>query len=126
MKRIEALIPATLEGVNRVNFVQAEKEGKIVKFDPNPKYIAHIKELIDPGQNPEDRFMEQEALENIRKAMNRLPLKQRLVFILRDMQNLTVREVAKVMKCTQQAVKSNLYYARRNIREMIENKEGAL
>ena len=47
LKRIEALIPATLEGVNRVDFGQAEKEGKIVKFDPNPKYIAHIKELID-------------------------------------------------------------------------------
>jgi alpha-D-glucose phosphate-specific phosphoglucomutase len=47
LKRIEAFIPDSIEGVKSLNYVQAEAEGKIVKFDPNPKYIAHLRDLID-------------------------------------------------------------------------------
>lgn len=47
LKKIEALIPASSTDVKSLPFVQAETEGLIVKFDPNPKYIAHLKELID-------------------------------------------------------------------------------
>ncbi len=47
LKRIEALIPDTVSGVQKIPFAQAESEGKIVRFDPKPKYIAHLKELID-------------------------------------------------------------------------------
>ena len=47
LNRIEALIPDTVAGVQKIPFAQAESEGKIVKFDPKPKYIAHLKELID-------------------------------------------------------------------------------
>ncbi|HBY09128.1 MAG TPA: phosphomannomutase [Chloroflexi bacterium] len=47
LKRIEALIPASDADVKLLPFVAAQAEGKIVKFDPNPKYIAHLKELID-------------------------------------------------------------------------------
>jgi phosphomannomutase len=47
LKKIEALIPDSVDGVKRMDFAQAETEGRIVKFDPNPKYIAHLEELID-------------------------------------------------------------------------------
>ncbi|MBN2029628.1 RNA polymerase sigma factor [bacterium] len=82
--------------------------------------------FIDPQQNPEDCYMNKEMIDNIRQAMDHLPLKQRLVFILRDLQHLSVKEVAKVLRCTHQSVKSNLYYARRNMRNFIENNEGVL
>jgi len=47
LKQIEALIPETVNGVKSLAFTQAEAEGKIVKFDPSPTYIAHLKDLID-------------------------------------------------------------------------------
>jgi alpha-D-glucose phosphate-specific phosphoglucomutase len=47
LKQIEALIPDSLSGVKSLSFPKAEAEGKIVKFNPNPKYIAHLKDLID-------------------------------------------------------------------------------
>ena len=47
LNKIEALIPASAEQVKSTPFAQAKAEGKIVVFDPNPKYIAHLKELID-------------------------------------------------------------------------------
>jgi len=47
LKRIEGFIPDTVAGVKSLDFALAEDEGKIVKFDPNPKYIAHLGDLID-------------------------------------------------------------------------------
>lgn len=47
LKKIEALIPHSANDIKRIPFAQAETEGKIVIFDPNPKYIAHLEELID-------------------------------------------------------------------------------
>jgi alpha-D-glucose phosphate-specific phosphoglucomutase len=45
--QIEALIPDSVKGVKRMPLAQAMEAGKIVNFDPNPKYIEHLKELID-------------------------------------------------------------------------------
>ncbi len=82
--------------------------------------------FVDPQQNPEDCYMNKETMDTIQKAMNHLPLKQRLVFILRDLQYLSVKEAAKVLRCTHQSVKSNLYHARLNMRKIIEKNEGVL
>ena len=82
--------------------------------------------FADPQQNPEGCCMNNEAMDRIRKAMDHLPLKQRLIFILRDLQQHSVKEVAEVLRCSQQTVKSTLYYARRNMRKIIENNEGVL
>jgi phosphomannomutase len=47
LKKIESLIPDSSEDVKRIPFLTAVEKGKIVKFDPNPKYIEHLKNLID-------------------------------------------------------------------------------
>ena len=47
LSEIESLIPDSLEGVKQVQFSDAEKSGHIVKFDPNPAYIAQIEKLVD-------------------------------------------------------------------------------
>jgi phosphomannomutase len=47
LKKIESLIPDSFEEVKSLQYYEAEAAGKIVKFDPSPKYIAHITRLID-------------------------------------------------------------------------------
>ena len=47
LTKIEAGIPDSVEDVKRVAYADAEKDGRIVKFDPAPAYIAHLKNLID-------------------------------------------------------------------------------
>ena len=47
LNKIEALIPDSAVDVKSLPFAQAKAEGLIVIFDPNPRYIAHLKELID-------------------------------------------------------------------------------
>jgi len=47
LKQIEARIPDKTDNVKRTAYVEAEKVGLIVKFDPAPAYIEHLKSLID-------------------------------------------------------------------------------
>ena len=44
---IEAGIPDGMEAVKRTPFSSAEKDGRILRFDPAPAYIKHINQLID-------------------------------------------------------------------------------
>lgn len=47
LKQIEALIPDKTENVKRKAYADAANEGLIIKFDPAPAYIEHLKSLID-------------------------------------------------------------------------------
>ena len=47
LKKIESLIPDTANDIKSLPYSDAIATGKIVIFDPNPKYISHIKELVD-------------------------------------------------------------------------------
>ncbi len=46
LKQIEACIPGS-EGVRRMPLAEAEAQGRIVKFDPAPDYIANLQKLVD-------------------------------------------------------------------------------
>jgi RNA polymerase sigma-70 factor (ECF subfamily) len=81
-------------------------------------------QITDSEKNPETAYIRQETLMMIQKAMNRLPEKQRIVFILRDLQGLSIEEVAEILQCSHQNIKSHLFHARRAIRKMIINNEG--
>jgi len=48
-----------------------------------------------------------------------LPEKQRLVFILRDIEGMTSNEVELITEMTETSVKSNLYHARKRLRERL-------
>ncbi len=47
LKEIESWIPETEEQTKRIPAAEAEQQGILVKFDPAPAYIEHLKELID-------------------------------------------------------------------------------
>lgn len=47
LKDIESRIPADMADVKRMLYAEAEKTGRILKFDPAPDYTTHIQELID-------------------------------------------------------------------------------
>jgi RNA polymerase sigma-70 factor (ECF subfamily) len=48
-----------------------------------------------------------------------LPEKQKLVFVLRDIEGMTSEEVESITELTETSVKSNLYHARKRVREQL-------
>ena len=60
----------------------------------------------------------------IEKALSELDDKYRLVFILRDVEGLSVRETAEAMELTESTVKVRLLRARLALRERLTKKFG--
>jgi len=68
----------------------------------------------------EENFVNQNLIQVIESLANQLTPKQRIVFILRDLQDLETDEIADILNMDAGKIKSNLYYARQNIRMQLE------
>lgn len=66
--------------------------------------------------NPEKQLTNKEQAEIIKHVSNGLPEKQRMVFVLRDLEELTTDEVSQIMDISAESVKTNLSIARKTIR----------
>jgi RNA polymerase sigma-70 factor (ECF subfamily) len=77
------------------------------------------KEIIDWCCLPEESFIEEEVKNKLEEAIHSLPDKYRLVFILRDLENLPIKDTATVLGITEMSVKTRLLRARLQLREML-------
>jgi RNA polymerase sigma-70 factor (ECF subfamily) len=80
---------------------------------PHPQYIAVWRET------PEDIAVRREVRQHIDEALATLGEKYRVVFVLRDIEELSTRETAEVLGLTQEAVKVRLLRARLMLRERL-------
>jgi len=69
---------------------------------------------------PEFRAYQSEMGRIIRKAVDQLPERQRLVFILRHYKLLSINEIGDAMGCTSGAVKAHLSRATANLRDRLK------
>lgn len=72
------------------------------------------------SDDPELRAYQSETSRIIRAAVDRLPGRQRLVFILRHYKLLTINEIAEAMGCTPGAVKAHLSRATARLRDRLK------
>jgi RNA polymerase sigma-70 factor (ECF subfamily) len=68
----------------------------------------------------ESTLINRDLAARVRALAEDLPPAQRTVFVLRDLQDLSIEETAEVLSMSPGAVKANLCYARRRIRERME------
>lgn len=66
-----------------------------------------------------------EAKDRIWKAMSRLDDKHREVILLRHFRNMSYDEMAKVLFCNRGTVTSRLFYARQQLKEILDHERGA-
>ena len=76
---------------------------------------------LSEHDNPERKLELEESVRLINILKRELPEKQRLVFSLRDLQGLSQDEVEKITGMNGDRIKSNLYHARKSIREKLTN-----
>jgi len=68
----------------------------------------------------EEETINSDLAHKIRMVSKQLKPQQRMVFVLRDLEDLDLKEIAHILNISTGAVKSNLCYARRNIREKMQ------
>lgn len=92
----------------------AESEGQI----PHPEYIA------DWRDSPEELVRKNEIKSLLEEALNQLDEKHRLVFLLRDVEGLSIKETAEALSLTEANVKVRLLRARLQLRELLTQELG--
>jgi RNA polymerase sigma-70 factor (ECF subfamily) len=74
-------------------------------------------QFIDWRNLPEDEFLSSESQAAMNSAVQHLPENQRIVFILRDIEGLSIQETGEVLTLSTAAVKTRLLRARLRLRE---------
>src|SRR6202165_2241779 len=77
------------------------------------------RELEDWGPSPEQRFAQTEMNEILSEVIDELEPDFRIVFVLRDVEELSTEETAKALGISVPAVKSRLLRARLNLRQKL-------
>lgn len=103
-----------LETVSMSDLISEESYSDV----PHPEFIA-------PWGRPADEIAQQaEVQAEIDHALTALDDKYRLVFILRDVQGLSIRDTADALELTESTVKVRLLRARLALRERLTQKFG--
>jgi RNA polymerase sigma-70 factor (ECF subfamily) len=81
-------------------------------------------QIVDWGALPEDKLLSGEAKKFLDRAIQSLPETLRVVFILRDIEGLSIKETSAALNLTETNVKTRLLRARLNLREKLSEYYG--
>lgn len=92
-----------------------KKERKQTTLSLDDGLDEHLKDETNVSEIAETN----QTYQVLKEAVNKLSPPMRTTIILHYYNNMTIEEIAKVMKCFQGTVKSRLYYAKRTIKEIL-------
>jgi RNA polymerase sigma-70 factor (ECF subfamily) len=72
------------------------------------------------SENPQKILEAKELHKSITEALESLPSQQKAVIVLHAFQGLKHKEIANILHCSPGAVKVNLYYGRKNLKEKLK------
>jgi RNA polymerase sigma-70 factor, ECF subfamily len=102
-------------------FLRRRRFGQVSIDDPSEgeDEEAEPLQIMDWCCIPEVELMSEEARQTMQKATDALPESLRIVFLLRDIEGLSTREVSQVLDLSEVAVKTRLSRARLRLRELL-------
>lgn len=106
------------KGLPTVSLEQATEESENFAGIPHPEYIA------DWRHSPEELVHRHELRHLLDEALARLDEKHRLIFLLRDVEGLSVKEAAEALGLSEANTKVRLLRARLQLRELLTSKLG--
>lgn len=88
----------------------------------------YMDETETPGtetdtRRPDRMVMNTELQQACQQAMNQLPEKLKMVLILREIEDLSYKEIARIMTCREGTVMSRLYNARKKMQQLLKGNE---
>ncbi len=101
------------KGLDTISLEAATEETDSYETIPHPEYIA------DWRQSPEELVRRHEIQRLLDDALAKLDEKHRLVFLLRDVEGLSVKEAAEALGLTEANTKVRLLRARLQLREWL-------
>lgn len=106
-------------GVNNcIDFLRKNKQIKLKNEQMNDIEIIPSN---NENANPEYTAQQQAVRNKINKYLSALPPKQRMVFVLKHYQQLTTKEIAEYLKCTEGSVKKQLFRAVSGLKKYLKD-----
>ena len=87
--------------------------------EPEDGHVPRPYQFADWSQLPERTLVSAEAKKHLDRAIQALPEKLRVVFLLRDVEGLSIKETGEALNLTETAVKTRLLRARLHLREQL-------
>ncbi|MFA7661598.1 MAG: sigma-70 family RNA polymerase sigma factor [Anaerovoracaceae bacterium] len=87
----------------------------LVKMDGEDEYTL---EIMDESMGPEERAIHQEMTGYILHCLEKLPLEQKEIIVLRDIQGFSYEDIAEILNINPGTVKSRISRARVKLREI--------
>ena len=81
---------------------------------------SHMASIEDKECDIDKNMRNDELKQIIVQLTEELTSRQKVIFTLRDLHDLNIREISEILHISSNSVKSNLYLARRNIRKKLE------
>jgi len=82
-------------------------------------------EIPDSGQSPEDNYSQRERQRILSAALNELPHRTRRAIQLRELDERSTKETARIMGISVGAVKARVFHGRRKLRERLKHFVGS-
>lgn len=106
-----------------LSFKEAERKRRMkfwhrrdsLQADPSAEEEA----FRDPLPDAEDRLVTTELGQVIRHAIRTLPRNEKTALVLRRYEDLSYREIAEIMRCTEAAVKTYIHRGKLHVRDLI-------
>jgi len=105
-----------------LNYKRDKKKIPMVSLNtPSENNGQEIIEIIPASKNSRPDIILQNEERNIiiKRAIYSLPEKQRIAVILQEFEDLSYKEISRIMKCSVSAVESLLFRARENLRKRL-------
>jgi RNA polymerase sigma-70 factor (ECF subfamily) len=105
-----------------VSLKAASRARRLRIWSPSTEEESRVQETFrDYRPNAEAQMVEAERAEVIRRALRRLPPKERVAIVLRRYEGLSYKEIADAMSCTEAAVKTYIHRGKLHVRDWILN-----
>jgi RNA polymerase sigma factor (sigma-70 family) len=108
-----------------LNFLKKRKRHRIYSLDDVDSGIENDPDFIELSDTSQP-FREADISElqkKLNEAIQQLSDKHRLAVVLHDIEGMPHEEIAKIMKCSEGTVRSRLFYARRQLRNYLQEYE---
>lgn len=100
-----------------IDFLRKKARSEVLLYDSDESDDLPMANIPDPrSESPAKAVENKELRAHIRKAVRRLPPKQRQIFILRHWDGLSLKDIAAAVGRSDGTVKAHLLHAHRNLR----------
>lgn len=100
-----------------INYLKRKKLYKFFSIDDDDSYNE-----IGSSEDIEQNILSKEKLELLDKALAKLPIKQREVFVMRHTENMSYEEIAAITGKSVGGLKANYFHALSKVMELMKGK----